>query len=92
MSSTLAESYNYWILEDKNLPITAILGSIRVRVMNMFLTQRQKSLQWKTKLCSELEKKLATRMNEGKSWTVVNASNSVYEVKIVHHRKECWKC
>ncbi|KAL5727624.1 hypothetical protein ACHQM5_000803 [Ranunculus cassubicifolius] len=95
LSSSLAESFNSWILEECHLPITALLDVIRVRIMNMYAMRRKKSLDWTTKLCPELEKELSLRMDVSKSWTAVKASETVYEVTTLHKHRidlEYWKC
>ncbi|KAL5711160.1 hypothetical protein ACHQM5_021649 [Ranunculus cassubicifolius] len=87
LSSSLAESFNSWILEERHLPITAFLDAIRVRIMNMYAKRREKSLDWTTKLCPEWEKELSLRMDVGRSWTVVKASETVYEVTALHKHR-----
>ncbi|KAL7185894.1 hypothetical protein ACSBR2_027782 [Camellia fascicularis] len=80
MSSNAAESYNNWIGGARELPITCMVDMIRVQIITRLSNRRAESKRWTTKLCPVMEKKLVDSLKLAKSWDVIIASNTVFEV------------
>ncbi|XP_058194215.1 uncharacterized protein LOC131310955 [Rhododendron vialii] len=80
MCSNPAESFNKWILEARHLPILNAIDTIRVKLMEQMCDRRQQSWKWNGIVCPEMDKKLVTSFNKGRSWTVAKASEDVFEV------------
>lgn len=78
--STIAESYNRWILLERFLPITAMIDKIRQKIMKMFSDRRDDSARWTTRLCPLKEKLLAKRLEDGASWIGIKVQNLKWEI------------
>ncbi|XP_026416305.1 uncharacterized protein LOC113311717 [Papaver somniferum] len=81
-SSTLAESFNNWVLPFKKLSAFALLDAIRLKVMNMMSERRIKGLEnFNTRLTPEYEALLKENIDIGRTWNVVQSIKRLYEVR-----------
>ncbi|XP_026429207.1 uncharacterized protein LOC113325212 [Papaver somniferum] len=81
-SSTLAESFNNWVLPFKNLPAFALLDAIRLKVMNIMSERRIEGLEiFNTRLTPEYEALLKKNIDIGRTWNVVRSMEILYEVR-----------
>ncbi|XP_058185823.1 uncharacterized protein LOC131303050 [Rhododendron vialii] len=74
------ESFNKWILEARHLPILKVIDMIRVKLMEQMCDRRQQSWKWNDIVCPEMDKKLVTSFNKGRSWTVAKESEDVFDM------------
>ncbi|XP_026458778.1 uncharacterized protein LOC113359341 [Papaver somniferum] len=81
-SSYIAESFNNWFLEFKKLPAFALLDAIRLKVMQMNSKRRVEGLEnFNTRLTPVYEDLLNENINIGRTWTVVESMERLYEVR-----------
>ncbi|XP_026436592.1 uncharacterized protein LOC113334586 [Papaver somniferum] len=80
--SSIAESFNNWILEFKKLPAFALLSAILLKVMQMNSKTRVEGLEiFNTRLTLVYEDLLNENINIGRTWTVVESMERLYEVR-----------
>ncbi|XP_026399867.1 uncharacterized protein LOC113295757 [Papaver somniferum] len=81
-SSTLAESFNNWVLSFKKLPAFVLLDAIRLKVMEKMSERRILGLEtFNTRLTPEYEALLKENIDIGHTWTVVQSMERLYEVR-----------
>ncbi|KAL7211499.1 hypothetical protein ACSBR2_014379 [Camellia fascicularis] len=80
MCSNAAESFNNWIKEAHNLPITRLVDAIRTQIMNQMSERRRASSTWAGAICPVMESKLDKAYKDGRSWIVSQSNYDVYEV------------
>ncbi|XP_026378455.1 uncharacterized protein LOC113272878 [Papaver somniferum] len=81
-SSSIVESFNNWILEFKKLPAFSLLDAIRLKVMQMNSKRRVEGLEnFNTRLTPVYEDLLNENINIGRTWTVVESMERLYEVR-----------
>ncbi|XP_026383797.1 uncharacterized protein LOC113279315 [Papaver somniferum] len=81
-SSTLAESFNNWVLPFKKLHAFALLDAIRYFVMNMMSERRIEGLEnFNTRLTPEYEALLKENIDIGRTWNVVQSMERLYEFR-----------
>ncbi|XP_026384093.1 uncharacterized protein LOC113279631 [Papaver somniferum] len=81
-SSTISESFNNWILEFKEFPAFALLDAIRLKVMQMNSKRRVEGLEnFNTRLTPVYEDILKENINIGRTWTVLESKEKLYEVR-----------
>ncbi|KAL7240670.1 hypothetical protein ACSBR2_006340 [Camellia fascicularis] len=80
MCSNAAELFNNWIKEARHLPITRMIDAIRTQIMNQMSDQGRASSSWAGVICPKMEHKLEMAYKKGRSWTVSQSDNDVYEV------------
>ncbi|XP_026433580.1 uncharacterized protein LOC113331017 [Papaver somniferum] len=81
-SSSIAESFNNWILEFKKLPDFALLDAIRLKVMHMNSKRSVEGLEnFNTRLTPVYEDLLNENINVGRTWIVVESMERLYEVR-----------
>ncbi|XP_026410330.1 uncharacterized protein LOC113305523 [Papaver somniferum] len=81
-SSSISESFNNWILEFKKMPAFALLDAIRLKVMQMKSKRRIEGLEnFNTRLTLVYEDLLNENINIGRTWTVVESMEGLYEVR-----------
>lgn len=51
MASSVAESFNSWILEERHLPVMNMLDKLRVKIMNFNANKLVESDTWTNELC-----------------------------------------
>ncbi|XP_026410844.1 uncharacterized protein LOC113306071 [Papaver somniferum] len=81
-SSTLSESFNNWIFEFKKLSTFALLDAIRLNVMKKNSERMVEGLEnFNTRLTPVYEAILKENIDIGRTWTVVESMERLYEVK-----------
>lgn len=80
MSSNLAESFNAWIVYDRELHVYQMLDRLWIKMMVKYATRRRSTAKWNTYLCPQIEKKLQTYIETGKHWDVSRSTECVLEV------------
>ncbi|XP_028082622.1 uncharacterized protein LOC114283950 [Camellia sinensis] len=80
MCSNAAEPFNLWIREARHLPITQMVDSIRIKIMNQMSKRRRKLPAWLGVLCPKMEARLVKAYNKGRAWIVSQSNDNVYEV------------
>ncbi|KAL7247572.1 hypothetical protein ACSBR2_002481 [Camellia fascicularis] len=80
MSSNAAESFNSWIRDACNLPITKMVDKIRVQLMQQMAKRHVTSQTWIGAICPKMESCLEKAFNKGRSWKVSQSNNEIYEV------------
>ena len=80
MTSNAAESFNNWIKEARNLPITQMVDTIRTQLMRQMSARRDQANKWNEIICPTFETRLMDSFNDSKSWQVSKASEDVFEV------------
>ncbi|KAL7171084.1 hypothetical protein ACSBR2_035862 [Camellia fascicularis] len=67
MCSNAAESFNLWIREARNLPITRLVDSIRAKIMRQMSKRRVAAQTWAGTICPKMESRLERAFNKGRS-------------------------
>ncbi|XP_028075915.1 uncharacterized protein LOC114278109 [Camellia sinensis] len=80
MSSNVAKSFNFWIREARNLPITRMVDSIRGQIMRQMAKRRVSAHTWTSAICPKMESRLEEAYSKSRAWKVSQANNDVYEV------------
>jgi zinc finger SWIM domain-containing protein 3 len=78
--SSLSESFNSWILKEREFPITSLIDHLRVKIMKMRSKRRDACLSWGTVLCPAIfeslkETRILARFLKGDK-----SADGVYEV------------
>lgn len=81
MCNNVSESFNFWILELRSLPILDMIEGIRTKVMENMANRKIEAESWSTELCPNLELKLRERSKVGLHWKVIRSSSHVYQVE-----------
>ncbi|KAL6226245.1 hypothetical protein ACLB2K_000208 [Fragaria x ananassa] len=81
MCSNIAESFNSWVKEERELPIFELVDGIRLKVMKMNSERRLDADTWNGFLCPVIEKQVDVSVEAGKHWEVVRSSMYVFEVR-----------
>ncbi|XP_026450572.1 uncharacterized protein LOC113350654 [Papaver somniferum] len=81
-SSSIVESFNNWILEFKKLLAFALLDAIHLKVMQMNSKRRVEGLEnFNTRFTPVYEDLLNENINIGRTWTVFESMERLYEVR-----------
>ncbi|XP_028075999.1 uncharacterized protein LOC114278193 [Camellia sinensis] len=80
MWSNVAESFNSWIREERHLPITKLIDSVRIKLMMKIAKRRELVNKWNGLICPKMESKLHDGFNTSRPWIVSSSGNDVYEV------------
>ncbi|XP_028058128.1 uncharacterized protein LOC114262000 [Camellia sinensis] len=80
MWSNVAESFNSWIREERHLPITKLIDSVRIKLIRKIAKRRELVNKWNGLTCPKMESKLHDGFNTSKPWIVSSSGNDVYEV------------
>ncbi|CAL5395298.1 unnamed protein product [Camellia sinensis] len=80
MTSNAAESFNNWIKEARNLPITQMVDTIRTQLMRQMSARRDQANKWKELICPTFETRLMDSFNDSRSWQVSRSWQSVHIV------------
>ena len=82
MTNNLAESFNNWVLEERNLPVPSMIDGIRVKIMTMMKDRKQKGSTMQTTLCTKPENKLLQVCQESRGYDVRASTALMYEVRV----------
>lgn len=66
MYSNVAESFNSWILDARNMAFDELVDKIRVQSMEMMAFRKVKSAEWTTHLCPSIELKIKENINSAR--------------------------
>lgn len=80
MSSGVAESFNNWVSEGRDLPVTAFVDFIRVKTMSKMSKNRDLSRKWSTILVPKMEEKLKKIVSKIGGWTAKKSNDGLFEV------------
>ncbi|KAH7848531.1 hypothetical protein Vadar_004068 [Vaccinium darrowii] len=80
MSSSLSESFNSWIREERHLPVTQLVDRIRVKIMEQLSARHEASLKWNQVVCPTMNEDLNVSFQKCKWWTVSKSTADVYEI------------
>lgn len=80
MANGLSESFNFWILKFRSLPIFEMVDGIRVQIMETMDKRRTEASSWHNVLCPKMDEMLRKYMEVGRHWKIARSYDSVYEV------------
>ncbi|XP_028118687.1 uncharacterized protein LOC114316221 [Camellia sinensis] len=80
MWSNVVESFNSWIREERHLPITKLIDSVRIKLIKKIVKMRELVNKWNGLICPKMESKLHDGFNTSRPWIVSSSGNDVYEV------------
>lgn len=81
--SNVAETYNNWCRNDKDLPQCFLAEQLRVKLMKQVHTRSNKSATWKSYLTPEMEKHLKRIKDVGRRYQVIPAAEDLFEVTTI---------
>ncbi|RZC65226.1 hypothetical protein C5167_008917 [Papaver somniferum] len=79
-SSTIAESFNNWILPERDLPPAALVDEIRIKIMRMSAERRELGRNYSDSLTPIYKALLKSHVDIGRPWSVTESGNGIYEV------------
>ena len=68
MTSNAAESFNNWIKEARNLPITQMVDTIRTQLIRKMSALRDQANKWIEHICPTFETRLMDSFHDSRSW------------------------
>lgn len=80
MYSNVAECFNNWIDEARELPVTKLVDTIRVKIMKMRTERRAIDSKWKRILTKDIDNKLEVSYNKTRTWVIRSSTEFLYEV------------
>ncbi|XP_028083309.1 uncharacterized protein LOC114284574 [Camellia sinensis] len=80
MTSNTAESFNKWILDARNYPITRLVDTISNQIMTMRAERKVLATNWNELLCPKMESRVREAYSNGCTWIVSQANEDIYEV------------
>ncbi|XP_028071180.1 uncharacterized protein LOC114273569 [Camellia sinensis] len=80
MTSNAAESFNKWILDARNYPITRLVDTIKNQIMTMRADRKLLATNWNDLLCPKMESCVREAYSNGCTWIVSQANENIYEV------------
>ncbi|XP_028080580.1 uncharacterized protein LOC114282131 [Camellia sinensis] len=82
MTSNAAESFNKWILDARNYPITRLVDTIGNQIMTMRAERKVLATNWNGLLCSKMESRVREVYSNGCTWIVSQSNEDIYEVHL----------
>ncbi|KAL7248938.1 hypothetical protein ACSBR1_011170 [Camellia fascicularis] len=82
MCSNATKSFNSWVRETRNFPITRMVDSIRAKIIRQMVKRRVAAQTWIGAICSKMEFRLDNAFNKGRSWNVSQPNANLYEVHL----------
>ncbi|KAI3854897.1 hypothetical protein MKW92_008236 [Papaver armeniacum] len=73
VASSVAESVNNWVKDEKRMPVSALVNTIRMKLMELIHKRHKISETMTSRLTSDYENKLKELTDEGNSWIVIPA-------------------
>ncbi|XP_028087632.1 protein FAR1-RELATED SEQUENCE 4-like [Camellia sinensis] len=80
MTSNAAESFNKWILDAHNYPITRLVDIIRNQIMTMRAERKVLATNWNGLLCPKMKSRVREAYSNGCTWIVSQSNEDIYEV------------
>lgn len=80
MTSNGSESWNNQISDERGLPITKLIDSIRVMLMNQMRNRRQIAATLNTILCKDVDAKMSEYVYESRAWHARPSTEELWEV------------
>lgn len=80
MTSNGSESWNNQISDERGLPITKFIDSIRVMLMNQMRNRLQIASTWNTVLCKDVDAKMNKLVHESRVWNARPSTDELWEV------------
>ncbi|KAL8458089.1 hypothetical protein ACS0TY_035821 [Phlomoides rotata] len=80
MTSNAAKSFNSWIREARELPVTYMIECICRGICRWYVERREESNKWSGDLCKSKEMIWNQLTDIGKSWLVTKSLNGQFEV------------
>ncbi|GMP36401.1 hypothetical protein CsSME_00008541 [Camellia sinensis var. sinensis] len=84
MTSNAAESFNKWILDARNYPITRLVDTIRNQIMTMRAERKVLATNWNGLLCPKMESRVREAYSTGCTWIVSQSNEDIYEYKAAY--------
>lgn len=85
VASSVAESVNNWVKDEKRMPVSALVNTIRMKLMEVIHKRHKISETMTSRLTPDYENKLKELTDEGNSWIVIPAGDTLFEV-VADHR------
>ncbi|KAI3841723.1 hypothetical protein MKX03_032201 [Papaver bracteatum] len=85
VSSSVAESVNNWVKDEKRMPVSSLVNTIRMKLMELIHKRHKISETMTSRLNPDYENKLNELTNEGNYWIVIPAGDTLFEV-VAYHR------
>lgn len=80
MCSSIAESFNNWISEGRDMPVAALVDFIRVKTMSFMAKRRDIGRSWTSVVVPNIEKKIKEIVAGIGGWTAIKSNDGVFEV------------
>ncbi|KAL7211893.1 hypothetical protein ACSBR2_014700 [Camellia fascicularis] len=80
MTSNAAESFNKWILDARNYPITRLVDTLRNQIMTMRAERKVLATNWNGLLCPNIESRVRETYSNSYTWIVSQSNKDIYEV------------
>ncbi|XP_026459985.1 uncharacterized protein LOC113360729 [Papaver somniferum] len=79
-SSTIQESFNNWILPERDLPPATLVDEIRIKIMRMSAERRELGRNYSDSLTLIYKAILKSHVDIRRPWSVTESGNGIYEV------------
>ncbi|XP_026410753.1 uncharacterized protein LOC113305976 [Papaver somniferum] len=79
-SSTIADSFNNWILLERDLPPATLVDEIRINITRMSAERRELDRNYSDSLTPIYKALLKSHVDIGRPWSVTESGNGIYEV------------
>ncbi|XP_026428648.1 uncharacterized protein LOC113324547 [Papaver somniferum] len=79
-SSTIAKSFNNWILPERDLPPASLVDEIRIKIMRMSAERRELGKNYGDSLTPIYKSLLKSHVDIGRPWSVTESGNGIDEV------------
>ena len=86
VNNNIAESWNSWIKDARSMPPLAMVDTIRMQTMKMMSEKREEGARMTGALCPTPDNILQKNCMEGRDVTVLEASDTAFEVFDVDKR------
>ncbi|GMP95784.1 hypothetical protein CsSME_00044698 [Camellia sinensis var. sinensis] len=82
--STAAESFNKWILDTRNYPITRLVDTLRNQIMTMRAERKVLATNWNGLICPNMESHVREAYSNGCTWIIGQSNEDIYEYKAAY--------
>ncbi|XP_059639564.1 uncharacterized protein LOC132281931 [Cornus florida] len=94
--SNVAESFNGWVLKERELPIMGIIEKTREKLTKYIYKRKNKAILWKLLVGKRIDEILALNVKLGEKMQIMSCSTHIFEVREIHgnfgvdiERKSC---